>query len=68
MIILLIVYLTLMFVLRLRKILQLFYCNGWPTIFILNIQLTMLDPTSSIYKTECLFVYFVCKSTVLLRS
>jgi hypothetical protein len=21
-----------------------------------------------IYKTECLFVYFVCKSTVLLRS
>jgi hypothetical protein len=59
MIILLIVYLTLMFVLRLRKILQLFYCNGWPTIFILNIQLTMLDPTSSIYKTEY-FLYIVC--------
>jgi hypothetical protein len=22
----------------------------------------------TVYKTECLFVYFVCKSTVLLRS
>jgi hypothetical protein len=28
----------------------------------------LILPIIYIYKTECLFVYFVCKSTVLLRS